>query len=142
MAIWDIHPSGGEPLFQQIVHAVKRAVATGRLQAGDKLPSVRELAREQVINPNTVARAYQVLESEGVTHSRRGAGTFVAERRVVLKLEERRRRLRAALDEVLSDAVNLDLSEEEVRKAFDAALKRVRFQEGAGFWHRGSLAFG
>ena len=62
-----VDPASGEPLFAQIVAAVKQAVATGRLGAGDRLPSVRELARELVINPNTIAKAYQALDAEGIT---------------------------------------------------------------------------
>lgn len=125
-----VDPADTEPLFQQIVNAVKRGVAVGRLKPGERLPSVRELAKELVINPNTIARAYQVLEADGVTLSRRGAGTFVAERKVVVRSDERRRRFKAALETVLADAVHLGLTAEEVRKAFAAALKRFRFEEG------------
>ena len=127
VALFRVDPSGSEPVFQQIANCVRRAVATGRLKPDDKLPSVRELARELVINPNTIAKAYQALESEGVTYSRRGAGTFIAERKVVLKGDERRRRFRAALEAILADAVHLGLTEEEVEKAFRAAVKRFRF---------------
>jgi len=129
MALFHVDPAGAEPVFQQIVSCVKRAVATGRLAADDRLPSVRDLARELVINPNTIAKAYQALEAEGVTYSRRGAGTFVARRKVVLRADEQRRRLREALEAVLSDAVHLGLGEAEVRKVFEAALKRFRFEE-------------
>jgi GntR family transcriptional regulator len=119
--------SSSEPLFAQIVGAAKHAVATGRLRPGDRLPSVRELARELLINPNTIVRAYQALEAEGVTVSRRGSGTFVANRKVVVKTDERRRRFREALDPVLAQAVHLGLSEAEVRRAFTQTLKRFRF---------------
>ncbi len=126
MIVWRVDPADSEPLFLQIVNSVKRAVATNRLRAGDRLPSVRELAKELVINPNTIAKAYQVLEAEGVTHSRRGAGTVVAERRVVLKAEERRRRFAKALETSLVDAVHLGLSPAEIRKIIDVALKRFQ----------------
>lgn len=122
-----VDPHSAEPLFAQVVAAVKRVVATGRLNAGDRLPSVRELARELVINPNTISKAYQVLEAEGVTFSRRGAGTFIADRRTVLKREESKRRFREAIEPVLADAVHLGLTKEEVRRAIDAALKELRF---------------
>jgi GntR family transcriptional regulator len=125
-----VDPTDTEPLFQQIVSTVKRGVAVGRLKPGERLPSVRELAKELVINPNTIARAYQVLEADGVTLSRRGAGTFVAERNVVVKSDERRRRFKAALEGVLADAVHLGLTAEEVQKVFAATMKRFRFEEG------------
>lgn len=124
-----VDPADSEPLFLQIVNAVKRGVAVGRLKPGERLPSVRELAKELVINPNTIARAYQVLETDGVTLSRRGAGTFVAQRKVVIRSDERRRRFKAALEGVLADAVHLGLTAGEVQKAFAAALKRFRFEE-------------
>ena len=130
MSLWSIQPSSSEPVFQQIVNAVKRAVATGRLRPDDKLPSVRELAKELVVNPNTVARAYQVLESEGVTLSRRGAGTFVAERRVVLRRDAMRRQLEEALEAALADAVNQGLGEEDLRRTFETVLRRFAFEEG------------
>ena len=130
MVIFRVDPSNDEPLFLQIVNTVKRAVATGRLETGDRLPSVRELAHELVINPNTIARAYQVLDAEGVTRSRRGSGTFVAERKVILKSDERRRRFRQALETALADAVHLGMTEAEVQRAFGAAVKRLQFGTG------------
>ncbi len=131
MYAWAIDPAGGEPLFQQLVNAIRRDVATGRLRPGDRLPSVRDLAKDLVLNPNTVAKAYAALETEGVTASRRGAGTFVADSnaRAVLKSDERRRRFREALEAALSDAVHLGMSAEEVERTIAASMKRFRFDE-------------
>jgi GntR family transcriptional regulator len=129
MAFLRVDPSAPEPVFQQIVDHVKRAIATGQIRPDDRLPSVRDLAKELLINPNTIARAYQVLEAEGVTYSRRGAGTFIAARKPAAKGEERRRRFREALETALADAFHLGLSEEEARKAFEAAVKRFRLLE-------------
>lgn len=129
MGFLRVDPSGGEPVFQQIVDHVKREIATGRLKPEDRLPSVRDLAKELVINPNTIARAYQALEAEGVTYSRRGAGTFIAARKPVMRGEERRRRFREAIEAALADAFHLGVSEEEARRAFDAAMKRFRLVE-------------
>lgn len=123
-----VDPASPEPLFSQLVSGVKRSVATGRMKAGDKLPSVRELAAELTINPNTIAKAYQALEAEGVTVSRHGSGTFIADRRVTVRRSEQRRRVREELDALLSDAVHLGLSEDDVRDEFDDAMKRVRFR--------------
>lgn len=123
-----VDPASAEPLFAQLVASVKKAVATGRMKAGDKLPSVRELAGELVINPNTIAKAYQALEAEGVTISRHGSGTFIADRRITVKRGEQKRRLREGLDALLSDAVHLGLSEDAVRAEFDDAMDRFRFR--------------
>ena len=72
-----IQPLSPEPIFEQVVFQVKAAVARGELVAGDRLPSVRELARDLAINPNTVARAYEALEAQGVVVRRQGSGCFV-----------------------------------------------------------------
>ncbi len=125
-----IDPSSPEPLFAQLVAGVKHAVATGRLVPGDRLPSVRDLARELVINPNTIAHAYRALESEGVTVSRQGSGTFVADRRIVVRRDEQKRRLREALDVALADAVHLGLTETDVREEFERSVGRFRFRGG------------
>ena len=67
------------PIYIQIMFEIKRRISTGQLKAGHKLPSVRDLADELKVNPNTIVRAYQELEREGVTETRRGMGTFIIE---------------------------------------------------------------
>ena len=67
------------PIYQQVVTAIKKEIAAGRIAPGDKLPSCRDLAVQYRINPNTAARVYQVLETEHVTETRRGTGTYVRE---------------------------------------------------------------
>ena len=75
-----VNPALPTPIWSQIEESVRHLVASGALRPGDALPSVRDLAREQRINPNTVANAYQRLADAGVVEARRGEGTFVAER--------------------------------------------------------------
>ena len=67
------------PIYLQAANSIKRDIVTGKLPPGAKLPSVRDLAVEYTINPNTVSRVYKELESEGVCFTRRGMGTFVTE---------------------------------------------------------------
>src|SRR5207244_11145396 len=74
-----LNPSSGVPVYLQLEAQVKQAVAAGALRTGEALPSTRKLAAELRINPNTVARAYQDLERDGVTRSVPGGGTFVAD---------------------------------------------------------------
>ena len=71
----------GEPIYEQIVRAVKKAVATGQLQPGVQMPSVRVISRELSVNPNTVQKAISRLTDEGVLASHPGSGSFVADRR-------------------------------------------------------------
>jgi GntR family transcriptional regulator len=73
-----IDPKSALPIYVQITDQIHRAVAAGRLQPGDQLPSVRELATELLVNPNTVAKVYRDLERDGLLAGRRGKGTFVS----------------------------------------------------------------
>lgn len=117
-----VDPSSSEPIFEQIVFRVKRAVAQGVWKAGDRLPSVRELARELAINPNTVARAYQALEAEGVIVRRQGAGCFVSERGTLLAASERKRRLDELLQRLVTEGFHLGFSARELREALAERL--------------------
>jgi GntR family transcriptional regulator len=74
-----IDPGDGLPIYRQIVEQVKAALAAGALKPGDRLPSHRDLAKDLVVAPLTVSRAYEVLEEEGLLATERGRGTFVAE---------------------------------------------------------------
>ena len=67
------------PIYLQAANSIKRDIVTGKLSPGEKLPSVRDLAVEYTINPNTVSRVYKELEQDGVCFTRRGMGTFVTE---------------------------------------------------------------
>lgn len=127
MALFSVDPSRGEPLFQQLVDAVKKAVATGALAPGDRLPSVRELAADLLINPNTIAKAFRELESEGITVGRAGTGTFVGERPPALSKDEQRRRLHEALEGVLAAAAVSGIGRVEARRIFEHVLEKLRF---------------
>lgn len=72
-----IDPHSGLPIYLQLVVQLKRAIASGQLRAGDQLPSVRELAEELTVNPNTISRCFQELERDGLVSSLQGRGTFV-----------------------------------------------------------------
>ena len=113
------------PIFRQIVQQIKTAVAMGRLHAEDPLPSVRQLAVDLKVNPNTVAHAYLDLEVEGVIYKRQGAGTFVASQGVKVSKNERRRVLTELIEKALVEGVNLGLDEEELREAFERVLEKI-----------------
>ena len=102
-----MNPALPMPIWSQIEESVRHLVASGALRPGDPLPSVRDLAREQRINPNTVAKAYQRLAEAGVVESRRGEGTFVAERPPAMPPAEQARVLREAAARLATLAVNL-----------------------------------
>jgi len=103
------------PIGRQILDAVRMAIATGELVPGDQLPSVRGLAQQLTINPNTVAKAYADLVAEGWLEARQGLGLFVAPPRRRLSDDERERRLDDAVQRFLHDVVVLDFSPDEVQ---------------------------
>src|SRR5262245_16826287 len=110
------------PIYRQIVEQVRLGVATGALDPGGSMPSVRNLAERLEINANTVAKAYSELVRDGVLEARQGLGFFVAERRQVYSRAERLRRLHQALDAFVHEAVFLDFTAEDIRKAVDDKL--------------------
>jgi GntR family transcriptional regulator len=112
----------GTPIYRQIVEQVRLGVATGALVPGDALPSVRTLAEQNVVNPNTVVKAYAELVRDGVLESHHGKGFFVAQKRQVFSRAERLRRLRQALDAFVHEAVFLDFSADEIRRAVEDKL--------------------
>ena len=118
------------PIGRQIIDAVRMAIATGELAAGDQLPSVRGLAQQLTINPNTVAKAYGDLIAEGWLESRQGLGLFVAAPRQRLSEGERTRRLEDAIQRFLNDVVVLGFApselQERLQHAFQALAPRKR----------------
>lgn len=102
------------PIVRQIVDAVRMKIATNELASGDQLPSVRGLAQQLMINPNTVAKAYAELTTEGWLESRQGMGFYVALPRQRLSDAERERRLDDAVGRFINDVVPLGFAPEEV----------------------------
>jgi GntR family transcriptional regulator len=110
------------PVFQQIVDGFRIQVATGELLPGTKLPSTRGLAMQLTVNPNTVAKAYSALTAEGLIESRPGVGVFVCEPRQQLSDGERRRRLDAAIDQLVTTVITLGFEPDEILEALDKEL--------------------
>jgi GntR family transcriptional regulator len=124
-----IDPQSAEPLFEQVVFAVKSAAAKGTAKAGDKLPSVRDLARELAINPNTVVRAYEVLERDGVLVRRQGAGCFLTGRGSDLAASERKKQLLELMRRAATTAFHLGFTADDVRKSLAQCLDEVQFED-------------
>ena len=118
----------GTPIYQQLVHQIKLLVASARLSEGEQLPAVRKLAEQLLINPNTVARAYRELESEGVVQSKRGAGVFVSGTGSPLSRKEKNRLLNERIDALLTEAKQLDF---DINTVADLVRQRSqRFSKG------------
>jgi len=131
MAItFHINTGSNTPIYQQITDQVRLAVTTGRLAVGDQLPSVRALAEELVVNPNTVARAYGELMREGLLEARSGRGVFITPKRKIYSRAEGGRRLEALLDALMGEAMILDFKPDELRAAFEAKLSQWKHPKG------------
>jgi GntR family transcriptional regulator len=115
-----IDPTLPTPIWSQIEDGMRHLVANGALRPGETVPSVRDLAREQKVNPNTVAKAYQRLVEAGVFETRRGEGTFVTASPPALPAGERQRLLRDGAGRYGSLAVTLGVSRTEAVTALHA----------------------
>lgn len=102
------------PIYRQLIDQIRRGVAQGRLKPEDRLPSVRQLSRQLVVNPNTVARAYTELEREGTLVTQQGRGVFVASPSNDLTKKARKKQLSEKLDLLIVEAVHLGFSSEEL----------------------------
>ena len=120
-----IDPHNGLPIYDQIVRQIKFAVAGGVLRSSEMVPSVRELARELAINPNTIARAYRQLQDDGVLNGVRGSGLEVAGGAAARCRDERIKLIRARLRQVLTEAKQSHLEPQQVRELVDKELKSL-----------------
>ena len=104
MATFRLDLKSGVPVYRQLIDQVLAAIATGALRPGDRLPTVRQVAVDLTINPNTVVRAYKELEIRGVLNTQQGTGTFIADNQVRPDEVERRRRLGQIVGETIARA--------------------------------------
>lgn len=125
-----IDAHNGLAVYDQIVRQVKFAVADGTLSAGEMVPSVRELAKELAVNPNTVARAYRQLQDEGVLTQLRGTGLAVESGAKRGCQADRKRLIRERLNDVLVEAHISGLTDDEIQELFAAELSAAKRQRG------------
>jgi GntR family transcriptional regulator len=125
-----ISTGSNTPIYKQITEQVRMAVATGRLTVSDQLPSVRALAEELVLNPNTVAHAYAELARDGLIESRPGRGVFIIRKRKVFTREEGRRRLDPLISALIGEAMTMDFSPDELREIFAKKLGQWQHEQG------------
>lgn len=121
--------SSGVPIYRQIVDQVSDQIACGRLQPGDRLPSVRELARALPANQNTVIKAYEVLERDGLITRRHGDGTFVAGSGSSLSVGDRRRILAELLGHAALKAQLFEVAPDELHRLLEAQITALARQK-------------
>ncbi len=112
-----IDPASGVPFYRQIVDQIKYAIARGELRPGDQLPTVRQLAVDLAINPNTVSKAYSQLEILGILQTKQGAGTFISPQKVEVPELERQEKLDSLCREFISSAVSYGFTLNELIEA-------------------------
>lgn len=120
--MFKVRPASGEPIYAQLTRQLKHAISTGQLIPGERIPSVRAMATDLAVNPNTVARAYRDLEREGLLETKRAGGTFVHSPSKTLLFSERLRRLIPYVDQVIVEGWALGLSGDQVRALFEERL--------------------
>ncbi len=118
--------TGGKiPIYRQVVDQIRSSIGAGKLNVGDPLPSVRALAKELVVNPNTIAKAYTALVSDGAIESQQGRGYFVAQRREIFTKKERNRRLEEAIGPFVAEAVTLGFDESEIVAEISKHFRKI-----------------
>jgi GntR family transcriptional regulator len=130
---FELRPDSGKPIYAQLVDQIEYGVATGLLKPGDRLPTVRELAAELVVNVNTVARAYRDMEQSGLIETSPGRGSFIAQPTAATPAAERYKKLEPYLRKLVQVARRLDydvedlvtLVEQTAREAQDARDARA-----------------
>ena len=128
--MFDINPTDAAPIWRQIEEGMRRMITLGALRPGDTVPSVRDLAQQLRVNPNTVARAYQRLTEHGVFAVRRGEGTFVADEPSQPKKSERNETLRDASSRYAGTAISVGASlgdaVDELNNSYDKLVREHR----------------
>ena len=119
-----LNPNSGMPIYRQLFQQLRQRIVSGQLASGEQMPSVRDLSAELKINLLTVAKVYQLLESEGLVETRRGLGTFVLDGNITRSLPEKRKLVADAVEQVVAEAQHLDIEEAEIVR-----LIRQRFEE-------------
>ena len=112
----------GVPVYRQLIDQVQAAVAAGALATGDQLPTVRQVAVDLAINPNTVSRAYREMEIRGMLDTQQGTGTFVADRKIEFSKDERERMLGQLVGEFVSRAGAAGFTLKQLMKALKELL--------------------
>jgi GntR family transcriptional regulator len=125
--LFDLNYSSGKPVYLQIVDQVKSAAASGALRVGEPLPSIRPLAEQLRVNRNTIAKAYEELEQQGVIEVRPGKGCYISGNHSPLRKEARIEKLRNEIDEAVVQAHHLQIDREEFLR-----LAEERFDHIAG----------
>ena len=129
-----LNPSSGVPLYLQLIEQIKHAIETGSMRTGDQLPSVRQMAEDLMINPNTVVRAYRELEHEGIVELKHGSGAFICES--IVPRAKLMQKAQTVVQQAIDRLESFDLSEDEIRRLIenDFARRRTKSSRKKHVW--------
>ena len=122
-----LNPASGVPVYLQLIEQVKHAIETGAIRAGEQLPSVRKIAEDLLINPNTVARAYRDLEHEGIVELKHGSGAYIRES--IVPRARLMQKAKAVVEAAVDQLTSLDLVEDEIRRLVENELASRRIKK-------------
>ena len=121
-----IDNTSSRPVYMQIIDQIKRDIALAKVRQEEKLPTVRQLASQLVINPNTIAKAYRQLEQEGIIMTRAGAGAFVAPLENRLNDAVREKIITDQMERTVVDAVHMQVERETLKGWFEKILDKFK----------------
>jgi len=121
---FNIDNTSGRPVYQQIMDQVKRDIALGRLLKDEKLPTVRQLAGQLAINPNTIAKAYRQLEQEGIIVTKAGAGAFIANLDSNLSRAVKKKLICEEIERIAVDAFHMQIDKATLSEWFEKAIEK------------------
>lgn len=124
-----IDQMGGKPIYEQIIDAVKEDVLRGYLRSGDVIPSVRKLALDLKVTPNTVAKAYQELERQKIIQTVRGKGTFIAAQKPAKPDAEKENRISEVLKTQIMELIYMGYRKEEIVKLTERIYEELKEEE-------------
>jgi GntR family transcriptional regulator len=122
----NIDPASGYPIYLQIINQIKYSIAMEAIKSGDQLPSVRELASQLRVNPNTIAKAYTELEREGIVFTKRGEGTYVSDIGVSISEEEKEKIIAEMLNRTLVQAYHFNLSADKIEQIIKREIGKIK----------------
>ena len=121
-----INKTSSKPYYEQLMLGIKEDILNGLLQSGDRLPSVREMARQHMMNPNTVSKAYKLLETQEVIVTVKGKGTYVNKIDTTLRDEYQIQKIKKKFDELIIDANYLNVQKEEMCQWLDESYQHLK----------------
>ena len=127
-----IDNASDRPVYQQIIDQVKRDIALGRLTKDEKLPTVRQLAKQIAINPNTIGKAYRQLEQEGIIVTKPGAGAFVANLDSNLSRAVRKKIVSDQLELIAVEAFHMQIDRQTLMELFNNIVDKFKFTSKKG----------